>query len=357
MERDKLPVSNLLLSRSKIIELIIVAVFLGFGISLTSSSITIIEGFKPMQGIYIGGIICFSSVIYISLKVFVNRKRRYLYKGFIILNELENKIVDIPGYGLSGIRGYFESAFLENKDLESIWNKDPLKLQDELKTPEPRSMDILREALEYFLLNQLSVHLNDYFRYPLKENKNISVIQREHIPSVLLSNRFLELFSKPMKDRAAFIDIEQENEEQEWYILDVEGGSYQKFNLVLPYKSKVIRTNKNVIEIRNRKFDISMKVDFDGCNDVLPSGFKEYYLSIHGFDNYLANVVYHVEFDLYVKFKITSFLTSLGWENYNWIDSFLNSIEQSVSKELFLSKINWNTIVTLIKCLKKSNTQ
>ena len=178
MEKDKLPVLNLLLSRSKFVELVIVAVFLGFGISLTSSSITVINGFKPMLGIYIGGLICIISVIYISLKVFVRRKKRY------------------------------------------------------------------------FLLNKLSIHLNSYFKYPMEKNKNISVIQREHIPSVLLSNRFLELFSKPMKDRAAFIDIEQENEEQEWYILDVEGGTFQKFSLVLPYKSKVIRTNKNEIEIK-----------------------------------------------------------------------------------------------------------
>ena len=56
MEKDKLPVLNLLLSRSKFVELVMVAVFLGFGISLTSSSITVINGFKPMLGIYIGGL-------------------------------------------------------------------------------------------------------------------------------------------------------------------------------------------------------------------------------------------------------------------------------------------------------------
>ncbi|WP_006520519.1 hypothetical protein [Desulfoscipio gibsoniae] len=103
MEKDRLPVLNLLLSRSKFVELVIVAVFLGFGISLTTSSITLIEGFKPMLGICTGGLICILSVIYISLKAFVRRGKRYLYKGFIILNELENKIVNIEGYGLSEI--------------------------------------------------------------------------------------------------------------------------------------------------------------------------------------------------------------------------------------------------------------
>lgn len=355
MEKNKLPVASFLLSRAKFIELIIIAIFLGFGISITSSSITVITGFQPFLGIYIGGTICIISVIYISLKVFVRRKERYLCKGFFILNEHQNKIVKIEGYELSErIREYFECAFIENKDLEHIWDNDSLKLQDELKTPEPRSMDIIREALEYFLLDKLSTHLMSHFKYPLEKNKNISVLERKDIPSVLLSNRFLELFSKPMKDRAAFLEIEQENiEEKEWYILDVDGGTYKKFSLVLPYKSKVIRTNKSEIEIKTRKFNIIMKVNFDGCNDVLPVGFEEYYLSIHGFENSLANVVYQVEFDFYIKFKITSLFSSFGWKDYNWIDSFLNLIDKSVTKETFFSKINWNTIATLLKCLNK----
>ncbi|MBX4258844.1 hypothetical protein KTC96_14245 [Clostridium estertheticum] len=351
MEKNKLPVSNLLLSRTKFIELIIVAIFLGFGISLTSSSITVITDFKPMVGIYIGGVICILSVIYISSQVFVRRKKGYLYKGFFILNEQENKIVKIEGYDLSEtIREYFETAFLENKDLKHIWDCDSLNLQDELKIPEPRSMDIIREALEYFLLDKLSTHLTDYFKHPFE--KNISVLQRKDIPSVLLTNRFLELFSKPIKDRAAFLEIEQE-EDVEWYILDVEGGTYRKFSLVLPYKSKVIRTNKGEIEIKTHKFDISMKVNFDGCNTVLPAGFEEHYLSIYGFENSLANVVYQVEFDFHIKFNITSLFSSFGWKDYKWIDTFLNSIDNSVTKESFFTKINWTTVATLIKCLNK----
>lgn len=96
-----------------------------------------------------------------------------------------------------------------------------------------------------------------------------------------------------------------------------------------------------------------MKVNFDGCNDVLPAEFKEHYLSIHGFEDSLANVVYQVEFNFYIKFKITSLFSSFGWKDYNWIDSFLNLIDKSVTKESFFSKINWNTVATLIKCLNK----
>lgn len=353
MDKNKLPVSRLSLSRTKFAELIIVAIFLAFGISLTSSSITLITDFKPIQGIYIGSAISVISVIYISLKVFTRRKEEYSFKGFFILNEQQNKIVKIKGYTLSEeLKDYFESAFLENKDLEHIWNNDSLKLQDGLKTPEPRAMEIIREALEYFLLDKLSLHLSTYFKYPLEKNKNISVLARKDIPDVLLSNRFLELFSRPMKDRMAFQGFEEENEE-EWYILDVDGGTYRKFSLVLPYKSKAFRTNSGEIKIKTHKFDIIMKVNFDGCNDVLPSGFEEYYLSIKGFENSLANVVYKVEFNFKIQFKIVSLFSSFGWKDYNWIDSFLDSIDKYVTKDLFFSRINWNTVSTLLKCLGK----
>lgn len=354
MEKNELPVSNLSVSRAKFAELIIVAIFLAFGISLASSSITLIKDFNPILGICVGSVISVISVIYISLKVFTRRKENYLYTGFFILNEHNNKIIRIKGYELSSeLREYFESAFLENKDLEHIWNNDSLKLQDELKTPEPRSMDIIREALEYFLLYKLSIHLRTYFKYPLEKNKNIVVLERKDIPDVLLNNRFLELFSKPMKDRMAFQGFEEENEEEEWYILDVEGGTYRKFSLVLPYKSKVSRTNNGEIEIKTNKFNIVMSVKFDGCNDVLPSGFKEDYLSIKGFEDSLANVVYRVEFNFKIQFKIMSLFSSFGWNDYNWIDSFLDSVYKAVTKEAFFTKINWDTVSTLLKCLNK----
>jgi len=244
---------------------------------------------------------------------------------------------------------------LENKDLEHIWNNDSLKLQDELKTPEPRAMDIIREALEYFLLDKLSTHLTSYFRYPSEKNKNISVLEREDIPIILLSNRFLELFSKSIKDRAAFDGVKDEiKDEEEWYILDADGGSYRKFLLTLPYKSKVNRTDEGEIEIKTHKFNISMKVNFDGCNDVLPDGFGEHYLSIHGFEDYLANVVYQVEFKFYIKFRIISLFSSLGWKDYNWIDSFLDLMDKCVTKESFFYNIKWATAATLIKCLSKN---
>lgn len=355
MDNNKLPVSNLSLSRSKFAELIIVAIFLGFGISLTSSSVTLIEGFNPMIGIYIGSTICFISVIYISLKVFTRRTEEYSLKGFFILNEHQNKIVKIKGYRLSEeLRDYFESAFLEDKDLEYIWNNDSLKLEDELKKPEPRAMDIIREALEYFLLDKLSSHLTSYFKYSSEKNKNISVLERDDIPSILLNNRFLELFSKSIKDRAAFDEVKDEVNEKEWYVLDVAGGSYRKFSLVLPRKSKVSRTDTGKIEIKTHKFNISMEVDFDGCNDILPDGFGEHYLSIHGFQDYLANVVYKVEFKFCIKFKIISLFSSLGWKDYNWIDSFLDLMDKYASKEVFFDKIKWETVTTLIKCLNKN---
>ncbi len=357
MEKNKQPVSNFLLSRSKVFEFILVAIILSVGISIGSSSIAMLKGFEPVFGLYFGGVICILSLLYISKKIFFKRKEYYSYKGFFILDEIENRIVNIPEYDLSeNIFSYFNNALLENKDMEYLWNNKKLNLQENLKEPEPHSMDIIREAFEYYLLDKLSTHLTDYFSYPLQKEKNITVFQREDIPEILMKNRFLDLFSKPMKERAIFQEIIEKVEgetEEDWYILDVDGGSYRKFNLVLPSKSKVFRTNENEIEIITHKFDIKMKINFDGCNTVLPTGFYEHYLSIYGFENYLANVAYSVEFIFQINFKIGSFFSTFGWEDYNWIDSFLNSFDKSVTEESFFDKINWSTTSTLLKCLRR----
>jgi hypothetical protein len=185
-------------------------------------------------------------LVFIAFRVVI-RKKNYTFDGFFILNENNNKIIEIPGYQFTkNIFNFFKTAFTENRALEHIWNSEPLKLQDEPETPEPRSMNIIRESIEYYLLDKLLSHLITCFNYPAEHKKNIIVLERDQIPNVLLHNRFLELFSKPIHDREHFIGIEETlGDDEDWYILDVDGATFRKFLLILPSKSEVSRINNN----------------------------------------------------------------------------------------------------------------
>lgn len=349
---NNLPISSFLLGRTRLIEIIISAVFIGFGISLTASSLSLLDKFSPLIGLYLGLFICSFSIIFIAYKIFGRKVEEYSYKAFFILNEKKNKILNIEGYSFSeSLSKYFRTAFAENKALEYIWSTEPLLLQNQPKIPEPRSMNLIRESIEYFLLDNLTTHLIDYFKFPAKSGKNICVFERDKIPSILLKNRFLELFSRPMEDREAFNGIyEMINQDEKTYILEVDGAIYRKFEMVLPFKSQIRRDNNEIL-IQTRRFTISLKVKFDGTNTVLPYGFQEHYLSIYGFEDSLVNVIYDVEVVATVKFKLCSFFSLTGWNDYNWIDSFLGKLDESLSKTNFFERINWNIVYPIIKCL------
>jgi hypothetical protein len=348
------PINSLLSGRTSLAEIVITAIFIGFGISLSVSSLTLFENFNALMGFYTGLMICIVSLVFISKRVII-RKKNYTFDGFFILNEKENKIIDIPRYKFTeDIHTFFESAFTENKALEHFWNSEPLKLQDDLKIPEPRSVNIIRESIEYFLLDSLSNHLITYFKYPAEHKKNITVFERDQIPNVLLQNRFLQLFSKPIHDREHFIGIEETlRDDEDWHILDVDGALFRKFLLVLPRKSEVQRTHNKQIVIKTKRFILEMNVEFDRTNTTLPEGYLEHYLGINGFDEYLINVVYDVKIHISVNLKYRSLFSRTGWEDFKWIDSFIDKLNQSFSKEQYFHDINWNTAYTIIRSLKK----
>ncbi|HUW65254.1 MAG TPA: hypothetical protein VMW83_11305 [Spirochaetia bacterium] len=352
---EKLPLSSLLLGRTHLVELILTAFLAGFSISLIASSISLLKNFNALVGIWLGLTICIISIAFITIRVIGRGHERYMFNGFFVLNEKENMILNIEEYDFAEkLNEYFVTAFNENKALEHIWISEPLKLQDELKTPEPRSINIIRESIEYFLLDSLCSHLLSHFKYPAEHKKNISILAREQISSVLLTNRFLELFSKPIEDRDSFLGVDETmNEDFEPYILEVNGTVFRKFVLVLPSNSVVQRIANNAIALKTKRFSLNLKVDFDGSNTILPNGFLENYLSILGLEDSLANVVYDVKVIISIKFKLWSILSRLGWEDYKWIDSFLGRLSKFLSKQQFFDDINWNTASTIIKCLNK----
>lgn len=157
-------------------------------------------------------------------------------------------------------------------------------------------------------------------------------------------------------DREHFIGVEESiKDNEDWYILDVDGAVFRKFLLVLPKKSKVNRNDNNQIEIETTRFVLMMNVEFDRTNTVLPSGYREHYLGITGFEMHLANVVYDVKIHLSVKLKYQSLFTRSGWEEYKWLDSFIDSFTKSFSKDHYFNDINWKTAYTVIKSLKENN--
>lgn len=358
--QNKKLLDDLLRSRKALFELIIATVLLAFGVNLLAG--TFVSFFKIDSWILIVISICLIvlSIHFLSKKLIYKRNRFLFIEAFLVYKKDVNSIIDIPRYRYgSSLYDYFKSIFSENKAIKALWDNEPFSKMFEFDKDinkmfrrDTQSKSLVIEATEYFILDRLSTHLTDYFN---NENFDKSIIKefvRNDVPDILLKNRFMEIFTKPMDQREAFME-QTKNKIDKSKVVASFGKNraiYQRFDLVLPKESKVSRINDHTIRITTNKFELDIAVNFSGSNTVLPRYFEKYYLLI---DKFSDSSTYKVDVSINVHFKFSSFFSKKQWDYHAWIDSFLISLNECMSEELFFKKINWETVLTIIQCNKK----
>jgi len=354
MEKRKSFLSDYLSNRANFIEIIIVGLIISFGINLLSNKISGVLNLSDVNTVLLGFFLCILSTIYLLYK-FLNVGLRYEeYTGLILSSKDNNTIIDIPRYEyLNDLYRYFNSAFTENNALKILWDKESLAdrftVDDERKVrakKELHSIKLIKEATEYFMLSTLSTHLTDYFNKETIEKSNLIEFNRKDIPSVLLSNRFLELFSRPMSERPAFVNSIGITNQSTIVASYTRGARFDRFDLVLP-KESLINRIKDGITIETSRFSLTLSVLFDAYNSVLPVDFASYYL---GRDGKMDLTEYEIKIGISVNFKMKGFLSSSGWEYYQWVDSFLEKLNEQFSFDEFIKRIGWENAVTVLKC-------
>lgn len=132
-------------------------------------------------------------VIYFVARLLWFRAHTYAFHGFIICDPKNHEIIDIPRYDYGqNLREYMQAAFAENSDIKMMWDKEPLDKQlryDKQTGRRSRTIgkghQLVTEATEYYVLDNLSVHLTDYFNYPGFKETNLHTFARNDIPDVL----------------------------------------------------------------------------------------------------------------------------------------------------------------------------
>lgn len=356
--------SELLLEKSNVSEIFIVAVAIALGVSLIANSIGSLLGFSPfmtsMATLLLGLALCMGSILYLLTKVVRGSTRFRSYEGFFVYDEKKNRILDVPRYDFSSeLSDYFNSALYEDKAMKVIWEREPLRsLDEELdkggKPKSPRSRQFIREAVEYYVLDLLSTHLTSYFNEEKFRKEYLKEFERNDIPDVLLKNRFLELFSRPMEQRSCFVEGELARvpDEKGRVIASFrKGARFMLFSLVLPKESTVRRLEENEVEVDTERFKVVITTDFKGNGTTLPDEleFMERYLSLKG-DLLPRYHVYEVNVDVNVHFGFGRLLTRTDWKYYRWIDTFLGNLDKKFSKRTFFKQIGWSFALTAAKC-------
>ena len=344
-------------------ELILTAVLIALGVNLLSSGVVGLFTFehKEVALIAFGMIISIGVAVRICSNKLKNLNRTTNIKGFIIYDDKERDLIRVPEYDIStDMYRYLHSAFFENKAIEKAWKQDDIRQISIVGgTNEGRAQGIASqsgslfiELLEYCVMEKLSTHLRDYFNNH-NERIRIHEIGRTEIPEILLSNRFLRLFSEEMSNRAAFAcDGTQDNNEEKAgkvvYAMNSAGALYSRFDLCLPENSKITRKSKNEVVIDTPILSISISCLFGAFGTVLKSGFYRYYLGIDNGQRNYHSYQYNVE--VTVKYKIGSLFSKEKEFYYAWIDSFLDALSNYISQTDFFNKINWDTVYTIMLC-------
>ena len=368
MIRDKNNLSiieDVVIKRRNFIELIIVVVLIALGVNFISGSILALTNVYLFI-IIIGILLCITSILYLAVRFLGIRTSSCSFEAFLIYDRNKNEIISVPRYNFSEeIKFYLRAVFLENPALKTIWEKDSLKKWKEQMFKEPsegeknvykirpsKSAQLISEATEYFILDELSTHLTDYFHSLNLKTKNLKEYCREDIPQVLLSNRFLEIFSRSMEDRPHFVKEGLQRDENEDVSRVYAGGTmYDKFILILPKKSKVRRPEKNIVEINTKKLKMFIAVDFIGFNINVPEGFMSYYL---GIKDWRDIEIFMLDISANVTMKLRALFSKAGWEYYRWVDSFLKKIEENVALRAFFNQIGWEAVYTTLHCINLS---
>jgi len=370
MEQNKNEyLKEILNNKRNLIEIIAAAIIIGLGINFIASSIfEYLDIYnKNLVFLLIGLFLCLIGFLYYINRFFGKKRFSKTVDGFFILDIKKKRIVNIDNYDFgNNLFRNLKYVFAENKALKKIWKN--LDFENILSNND-EFLHITNEASEYYLLEKLSTHLSIHFNNTDFNKNDLVEFERNDIPDVLLSNRFLEQFSKPMNERETFISEEMRESSNEVFRITrdekeeedenigkvvssyVNGAMFNHFDLILPKKSILKRNDDGSISLITKRFTINIKTIVSGINTYIEKEFIENYLN----KDYSSDLpAFIVRFEFNIIFNMSSLFYTKSWKYYEWIDSFIEQIEKDVSQDYYFDKkIEWNKTYPIIKMLKK----
>jgi hypothetical protein len=353
MKKTQPFVYDILSSQDKLIENLFILFLLAFGINLIANQIPIFFKIDPLFSIIFGIALILLTFLYFIRQIILRRHRHQKYKAFVIFNERENKIVNVPHYDFSYDQvSYLNAAFAENENLRKFWDSHPM---DDFPSCDDKSVNnqkiikLFNELTEYLVLRQMCFKLEAYFHNPDFRETEFKTYERDDIPEILSKNRFLEIMSLPPSERHLF-DYRDESDEsfgKIYYCNGKNGAIFDRFELILPKNCILKKPKDNIIVIESDKMTISIMCDFKGIGTNLPFDFEELFLKM----DFSFLSAFQIQIILDADMKNISLFSKNGLEYYRWLDSFLEDLDEYLTQDTYFEKINWNTARTIIHCL------
>lgn len=357
LEREGGYLSTLRINRSQALQLVLLAVVLGLGVDLLATSIS--SHMDDAERLVLALAMILVALVLLLGRLLWPRARKRTFRGFFIYDHSSGGLAKADNRYELGyyLKHYLDAAFSERPAIKAAWEKNPLSElatsdENERDGDPDKSLELIRQAAEYFILSSFSTRLSDHFRSSEFADQELDTLSHTDIPDVLLQNRFMQIFFEPMENRAAFLDEPDTDGDGDIVMAQASSGAlYERFELVLPKGWKIKRSAVNQIEVFTRKFTLIVKTDCPGYAVNLPTLYATDYLSLGPMlgESGLRFSPYCLDISIGIVPKRTWLLTPSGWHYYRWIDEWIEELEPRVSLDAYLEVIGWEVAETAFR--------
>ncbi len=344
------PIKQLHARQKDIVTIIITAVLLALVINLFAVFISTATSENPCI-LIIFIILLLLLVIYIISKYILKaNKCKFSFTGAIAYKLNGKKVLPIEIYGYEFNNDFARHlASLINEDQTSweILNEfhlssgDPVCIMNRFEPNKQNYHTIINSILEYTILYKLQIHLDSYFLNNNIDKSSIVTLDRNHLSEKVLENKVLKHITLDMSKRPSFSSRDFHDTKDVISANGEDGVQYHRLMLKLPPKSEINRNDDGFLVITNPQFELTIKPIFQGFSSYVPEVLLESDIS-----NYHQ---FEVRLLLCVHLRNTIMLSSNNLEMYEWLDSFLEDLNEYFSIEQLEKRLNPDLISILNK--------
>lgn len=350
------PIRQIREKKRDVLLILATAVLLALAINSATSYLAVVNQNRPFDLLVFGATCLLGGILLLRRAVFGHNEHVVRLDGAVAF-KMKGEMVDrirIIGYSFNDDFCEYLGGFIrENKAYAKLFIKaDPGIVSMETFSPDNLNRKtIINSVLEFLVLNELQLHLGSYFVENEIDRDRIVALSREHLGAGVLKNRVIDLITKDMKERAAF--VEESDSEVGGAIVrsgadsvgvvysSSRGGAvYERLEIELPPKSTIFRNSNGFLVIANPLFELTIMPKFEGFNTTVSSVLAP---SVSGHWAPLQ-----AQIKLHVRIKRAAFFSGEDLEMYEWLDSFVERMHDYVSIERLERRLDPD----LIKLLK-----
>jgi hypothetical protein len=272
-------------------------------------------------------------------------------QAFFVWDASAKAIVDVDGYEFaSELARITRDVLAEAPAMRAEWDAQPLAAAtiggERANKSTSGGGRIIEECVEYMLLEELSMHLIDFFDRPGLDEGHLVELRRDELADIVEGNRVLDLLSRPLADRGRVSPPAAPGSDGPSMVFG-EDFIYSRFDLRLPRGATVRRVDDGV-EVDSPLVKIHLRATFEGGRAHLSADFAELFLDDrhHGLSSFV------VWTEVRTRVKRRALLLRSAWDYFAWVDDFRNHLEASWSGERYFERIGWPGIRALMRVME-----